>query len=66
MIPVPMNTSAAGRKFIEMEEESGVAKTHAYDGMAPTGRWPANKFATSTEVTMSELITLARRLCHAR
>ncbi len=32
-----MQTSAAGRKFIEMEEESGVAKTHAYnDG---TGTW---------------------------
>lgn len=32
-----MQTSAAGRKFIEMEEESGVAKTTAYnDG---TGTW---------------------------
>ena len=37
MITPPMKTSAAGRKFIEMEEESGVAKTHAYnDG---TGTW---------------------------
>jgi lysozyme len=36
MIP-PMKTSPDGRKFIEMEEESGVAKTHAYnDG---TGTW---------------------------
>jgi lysozyme len=32
-----MQTSAQGRKFIEMEEESGVAKVHAYnDG---TGTW---------------------------
>jgi len=32
-----MQTSPDGRKFIEMEEESGVAKTHAYnDG---TGTW---------------------------
>jgi lysozyme len=37
MIPTPMKTSASGRKFIEVEEESGVAKTHAYnDG---TGTW---------------------------
>lgn len=37
MIPIPMKTSATGRKFIEIEEESGVAKTTAYnDG---TGTW---------------------------
>ncbi len=37
MIPTPMKTSPAGRKFIEMEEESGKAKTAAYnDG---TGTW---------------------------
>jgi lysozyme len=37
MIPTPMKTSAAGRKFIEMEEESGVPKLKAYnDG---TGTW---------------------------
>jgi len=37
MISPPMKTSPAGRKFIEIEEESGVAKLTAYnDG---TGTW---------------------------
>src|ERR1700693_676100 len=37
MIPTTMKTSALGRKFLEMKEESGVAKTTAYnDG---TGTW---------------------------
>lgn len=37
MIPTPMRTSPAGRKFIEQEEESGVPKLRAYnDG---TGTW---------------------------
>jgi len=37
MIPTPMKTSPAGRKFIEMKEEGGVAKLVAYnDG---TGTW---------------------------